>query len=370
MFGWNQDKSSSYIHEPAQRRELKVKNKNLIGIYDFMPLHSAGGVSKFNRNITNCLVLLGYEIVFTSYYYGQDSIASKFDYIKRLINYFSGYRITAIFFKIWITVKKPNFCIVNFASMLRYCNGSESKFILVQHQSLDVLLGHRANLGLIGDVDILFKKLTKLIVLSESDKLDFLRLDKSLASKIFVLSHMVDVPIVNSKVIKPRRNIIMIARLDNTQKRFDLAIEIMKHLPEFTLSIYGDGKDRDLVRRLIAKSNLCNVSLFQYPNDLISVLDNADIHIMVSDYEGFGISNLEAAARGLPCVIRNTFTAAKILAMGSGLLDKNLTCSEIAANIQDIYENYEKYSEFSIELARSCSRASYNEKVKKLFSKI
>ncbi|TOC20155.1 glycosyl transferase family 1, partial [Vibrio parahaemolyticus] len=68
--------------------------------------------------------------------------------------------------------------------------------------------------------------------------------------------------------------------------------------------IYGDGPDRNYILGLINSLGLKNVRLHPATNDVENVLESYDVHLMTSDYEGFGFSNIEAMRKGLPLIIR------------------------------------------------------------------
>lgn len=341
----------------------------LFGIYDFTPLYNGGGVAKFNRNMIKCLKSIGYNVCFDSFYFKDEHGYSFLNKTMRGLNYISGYRISAILFKLWLKKNKPEYCIVNYSSLLRYCKKEDSKFLLIQHQSYSVLDRNNANLGLIKNRTLFFKKISKIIVLSEYDKFDFINNTGLSEKSFYILPHMVDLDVININK-NATKSIAMIARLDNMQKRFDLAIDVMNFLPDFTLNIYGDGKDFNLIKSFIDKSNVKNVYLNKYPENLIEVLDRSSIHLMLSDFEGFGITNLEAAARGLPCVIRFTFPSAMDLTFDKGLIDKSATPEEISHNIKMIYADYEYYSKKTKKIAISSTETMYIRRLKRLVNEL
>ena len=142
----------------------------------------------------------------------------------------------------------------------------------------------------------------------------------------------------------------MIARLQNDSKRFDLAIRAMKKLPDFTLEIYGDGNKTNIfLNNIIKEENITNVKIFGPTNQVKEKLDEAAIFVMTSDYEGYGITLIEAARRGLPLIVRDTYEAARDIVTDNGiLLAKEWNEDEFADGVKKIYDNYEYYSENSL----------------------
>ena len=96
----------------------------------------------------------------------------------------------------------------------------------------------------------------------------------------------------DSKKKQKNKKLIMIGRIDNNSKRFDLAIKAMKKLPEYTLDIYGDiyidrKRDYEVLKELIKKENINNVTFKGATNKVQEVLDESGIYIMTSDYEAY-----------------------------------------------------------------------------------
>lgn len=103
------------------------------------------------------------------------------------------------------------------------------------------------------------------------------------------------------------RTVVSVGRLDNIQKRYDVmlgafSLFIKKH-PDYTLKIYGDGKDLDFVLKKINELQIGeNVKLCGVVKNPMSVITNEGIYLITSDFEGIPNSLLEAMAAGLPVV--------------------------------------------------------------------
>lgn len=334
-----------------------------VAIYDFRHFSEKGGINKFNKNVISAISDMNKTTRFRHFYKSWMLKYKLITNLFRLVNYFSGYRLVAFCFKLWLDRVKPKYCIVNFGSLLRYCSGNETKFIFVQHQNLDTLLKNKSNLKQVSNLSSFFQKIHTVVNLSEGDKKQFMSLANE--CNIVVIPHMTDFQILKKKKKPDKKTLLMIARLDNRQKRFDLAIDVMRFIPDKKLKIYGDGSDKELIQDYINQSDVNNVSLYDYPKDLISVLDSGDMHLMVSDYEGFGIVNLEASARGLPCIIRNTFPASESLSFSRALVNSD-DPAVIAEAINEVYQQYEVYSDFSICTAQRTGKDEFIKKWKSI----
>lgn len=248
---------------------------------------------------------------------------------------------------------KPDVVILGFPHEVNYLEKVECKKILVQHINYSIYIKNffKENEKLI---KIVKQNIDSFIFLSNYDLEIFkerLELDKE---KLKVIRHSSEINSLKNNKNNKNNNLIMVARLQNNHKRFDLAIKSMKRLPNFNLKIYGDGPDREKLERLIEKEKIENVYLMGGTNKIQEVLDEASIFIMTSDFEGYGITNIEAMRRGLPIILRNTFEAAQDIIVDNKngvLLNKIWNEDEFIEAIFKIYNNYDYYSQNALFLS-------------------
>lgn len=340
------------------------------------PLNS-GGVSTFNRNIIN--IFSDEDLVVLAYYSNKLKLFSN--NIKNLIELYPKNRIfrsidARIFkYKIQKSMLKnkiekinPDICIFNSPNDLEVIIENKNiKKILVQHINFDKYIEiygkDRITLG------NLIKKIDCFVCLSEYDKERFSKELNISLKKFEVIRHISSIELKKEKKEK-NKNLIMIARLHNEQKRFDLAIKAMKKLPEFSLKIYGDG-DLTLFEELINKNNLKNVELCGPTTKVKEKLDEAGIFIMTSDYEGYPISLIETMRRGLPIVLRDTFDSARDIVINNGvLLEKEWNEDKFVEAVEEIYNNYEYYSKNSNKLGERYNFEKIKKEWKRLFGEI
>ncbi len=85
------------------------------------------------------------------------------------------------------------------------------------------------------------------------------------------------------------------------------AMHILKHsgrLGSIKLFIVGDGPLREELEELIDKYALNNcVNLMGYQKDIGAILNQADLYLHPSDFEGFGIAVIEAMRCGVPVLV-------------------------------------------------------------------
>lgn len=100
--------------------------------------------------------------------------------------------------------------------------------------------------------------------------------------------------------------IVFVGRLDPI-KRIDDLIDAIMMLPDsFKLDIWGDGAERTRLEAIIARRQLDErVKLHGATTRLTSVYQQADLLVLPSDAEGFGLVLIEAMAAGVPVVATN-----------------------------------------------------------------
>ncbi len=111
--------------------------------------------------------------------------------------------------------------------------------------------------------------------------------------------------------------ILMASRLTR-EKNISLAIEAMKEIikkyPKTGLIITGDGLDRKTLELQTAKNNLQNnIIMDGWTDDLASYYKTADLFLLTSNYEGYGMAVVEAMAAGCPIIMTDVGLAGEIL---------------------------------------------------------
>lgn len=269
------------------------------------------------------------------------------------------------YMKYRIIKENPDIIIFNKPKDIRLFKNTKFKKILIQHKDLETykkeVFENKKFFNLIK------KEVDKYVVLSAKSKELFQKYFKIDNSKVIIIRHSCEIPLLENKKVKNKK-LIIVSRLENKQKRIDLAIKVMKKLPEYTLNIYGDGPDEKMLKDLTKEEGLAErVFFYGKTNKVQEKLDAASIFIMTSDWEGYGITNIEAMTRGLPIVLRNTFESAEEIIQGNGvLLSKEWNEEEFIEAINNIYNNYEIFSQKSLELAKKYRFEIIAEKWKKI----
>lgn len=246
-----------------------------------------------------------------------------------------------------------DFCILNFPKDIKLLPRTKQSInILVQHMNFDNYMDeyfyHNSKL-----IKKIKEKIDCFIVLSEQDRKRFIKELNFDENKIKTIRHTCNMELFEGSKVKNKK-LIMICKLDNYQKRIDLAIKAMKLLPDYTLNIYGEGKDKEKLENIIKEHELKNVFLCGGTNQVKEKLDESSIFVLTSDYEGYGIVNIEAMRRGLPVILRNTFEAASdiIISENGILLEKEWNENKFAEAVKKVYNNYKFYSQNALEVSK------------------
>ncbi len=100
--------------------------------------------------------------------------------------------------------------------------------------------------------------------------------------------------------------VLMASRLTK-EKRIDVALDaikkVTKQFPKSGLIIYGNGPEKNNLEVKVSSLGLTkNVVFIGWREDLVSLYKTFDIFLLTSEYEGYGMTLIEAGASGCPIV--------------------------------------------------------------------
>lgn len=181
--------------------------------------------------------------------------------------------------------------------LLAFCTWPQkTKLISLEHVS------YESNSFLIK----LFKKLTykkynQIITLTNHDKKNY----EKFHSNIKVIRNPNPFSLNKNENKNFKKNIIAVGRL-NHQKGFDILIKswsrIEKEIPDWKLSIVGDGDLKNKLVNLIRKLDIKNIEIHPATDNIKQFYENASIYVMTSRYEGLPMVLIEAQSFGIPIV--------------------------------------------------------------------
>ncbi|MEK7647127.1 MAG: glycosyltransferase [Patescibacteria group bacterium] len=127
---------------------------------------------------------------------------------------------------------------------------------------------------------------------------------------------------VNLRAKYPQFNffILMASRLAR-EKNIGMAIKavskVLEGHPSVGLVIVGDGPEKENLQSQIANLKISkNIIIENWNDDLPSYYKTADLFLLTSNYEGYGMSVVEAMAAGCPAIMTDVGLAGEILADG------------------------------------------------------
>ncbi len=199
-----------------------------------------------------------------------------------------------------------------------------------------------------------FRKIDHVILLSHQDAKSYYEYDP-LFKPTVIHNPLTLQPGVPSKGNSKR--FLAIGRFSRQHKGFDLLIEAFnifsKKDKEWILDIVGEGVEEKLYHSQIEKYYLEDrVFIHPFTNQIQDYYSKAQIYVLSSRWEGFGLVLVEAMAHGLPIVSSDLPTSKEI--MGDfALYFKNGDIEELAQRLEDAtHLDWQAKSKEAIEIAQ------------------
>jgi N-acetyl-alpha-D-glucosaminyl L-malate synthase BshA len=156
-------------------------------------------------------------------------------------------------------------------------------------------------------------------------------------------------------------------------KRVMDVMEIYKRVNELKPSILvmvGDGPDRSKAEQFARENQLCNVVFVGNVKNPMELLSAADVMLLPSESESFGLAALEAMASGVPVVSSNAGGLPELNRHGvSGLMSNVGDVDEMAKQVFYLIEKEERLLKFK-DQARERASAFSLEAVLPLYEKL
>lgn len=214
-----------------------------------------------------------------------------------------------------------------------------------------------------------FQKLDDVVVLCQDDAHKYHSYDSRFMPKV-IYNPLTLLPGSPSKGNTKR--FLAVGRFSRQHKGFDLLIEAFnifsKKNSKWKLDIVGEGVEEKLYKSLIIKYHLeNNVFIHHFTNDVQKYYSNAQVYVLSSRWEGFGLVLVEAMAHGLPIVSSDLPTSKEI--MGDfALYFKNGNIEELAQRLEDAtHLDWQAKSKEALEIAKRFDIDNITEQWKQLF---
>ena len=152
------------------------------------------------------------------------------------------------------------------------------------------------------------------------------------------------------------KRFLAVGRFSRQHKGFDLLIDAFnlfaQQNSEWKLDIVGEGPEEKMYRQKIAEYQLEDrILIHPFTNNIQAYYSQAQIYVLSSRWEGFGLVLVEAMAHGLPIVSSNLPTSLEI--MGDfGLYFQNGNIKELAEKLNEATQiDWRKKSEEALAIA-------------------
>lgn len=153
------------------------------------------------------------------------------------------------------------------------------------------------------------------------------------------------------------KKFLAVGRFSHLHKGFDLLIDAFNIFAqknkEWTLDIVGEGVEGPIYEKKISEYGLQDrIHIHPFTNQIQSYYSNAQIYVLSSRWEGFGLVLVEAMAHGLPIVSSNLPTSKEIMS-DFGIYFTNGNIIELAQQLHKATEiDWKKESSKAIEIAK------------------
>lgn len=197
--------------------------------------------------------------------------------------------------------------------------------------------------------DCFVGKINKLVVLTLSDKRDFIEKEGLEDSTVVQIGNPSPIE-ANCEIEHNNKVVLAVGRLSE-EKGFDLLLDAWSKVEsmrsDWSLEIVGDGYQKKELINKIQSLRLQNVLLSPFTKTISQKYADASIFVLPSRHEGFGLALIEAMSMSLPIVSFNCPTGPKeIIKEGkNGYLVSPLNTEEMAAKLLGLMGDKEKRNE-------------------------
>ena len=156
------------------------------------------------------------------------------------------------------------------------------------------------------------------------------------------------------RILLHASNFRKIKRVQDVVKIFH---EVNKHLPSKLLFV-GDGPERATAEQLCRQLGVCDdVRFVGKQEQMEDILAIADLFLLTSEYESFGLAALEAMAAGAPVVSTNAGGLGEIMVQGvTGFMSNVGDVESMSRQAIEVLQNDERLEQFKRDAAEHANK--------------
>lgn len=195
------------------------------------------------------------------------------------------------------------------------------------------------------------------------------------SEKLQMKSVVIPNPVVNthSEILhdycNSKKEIVSVGRFEIVQKRQDILLKagniVFEKYPDYKIVFWGDGPDQYRVKELAKELGIDSKVIFGGVTDsVLEKVNQSEIFVLSSDYEGIPNVLIEAMSIGMPCVATDCSPGGARMLLEDGKVGKLVergNYEQLAKEIMYFIENREKEKEYGMYAKKSITRFSYLE---------
>jgi glycosyltransferase involved in cell wall biosynthesis len=199
-----------------------------------------------------------------------------------------------------------------------------------------------------------FRKLDDVVLLCNHDAKSYYDYDPEFKPTV-IYNPLTLIPGEASKGTSKR--FLAVGRFSRKHKGFDLLIKAFnifaKDNKDWHLDIVGEGPEEELYKSLIKEYKLEDrITIHPFTNNVQAFYSDAQVYVLSSRWEGFGLVLVEAMAHGLPVVSSDLPTSLEILG-DFGMYFKNGDIEDLAQRLEDAtHIDWEAKSKEALEIVK------------------
>ncbi|MDP9728648.1 glycosyltransferase [Alicyclobacillus tolerans] len=134
--------------------------------------------------------------------------------------------------------------------------------------------------------------------------------------------------------------LIYVGRLENNQKRLDVLLQALSYVHgNYHLTVIGDGPDKQFLQNLAEQYHISNYITWKgWQESPWQSITSANLLVLSSEYEGFGMVLVEALARGIPVISSHCEGPDEIVNSNNGWLFQKGNVHELANLLQAVLD--------------------------------